>query len=656
MSSKNKYDLTIEIEASTRLLSKASFDEVELEDFRKAPKFVKDVDEEQTIALEAPDDLEDCPSSWLRNQKAREISFVQIVVATIGLFLMLLIALVGSSEQSFKPQGCEFLRSTTSHLLTTHWKKPSRSQVRRHSWTLSQVYSTSLNRTVLSTNGQIPGVTIEADQGDILQVTVKNDMAIATTIHWHGISQQNSNDQDGVPSITQYPILPGETYEYRFKLHDSGTFWWHAHGGTARLDGLYGAVIVHSSDKDQQLFDDRVVADISDMTVFLTDWYENNTESYIPGYLSSYNVDLEEPKPSAIMINGVVSDKGTYSMPLILPTKSRSSRYWRLRFINVGAIAEIRICAPLRAGGMTVIEADSTSVRPVEVTSMNLAVGQRYSVLIDTDDYASDNAVSMSVSLDLSSHRHHHGHHSESHHLSDSHATQDDHDGHHASPIHEEHDVAYEAPHGSDDMNSNSSANHLHDGMLHPLSQTRDPTSADSTIPQLIVLDLGAERANNFTRSTINHSSYVPANHPILQQYSHTSKSQNSTGLSHKYSPDISTLSINQTEDILILFNNTAGGNHPMHIHGHQMHVLATDTFFYDPVNPFTRPFRPFDSAAIESLLHLPIAEQGIYRDTVNVEKWALVKVTGLGRGIWAIHCHSIWHEISGMMMTLEVR
>lgn len=41
-------------------------------------------------------------------------------------------------------------------------------------------------REVYLINGQQPGPSIEIDEGDELEVFVKNELAVESTIHWHG--------------------------------------------------------------------------------------------------------------------------------------------------------------------------------------------------------------------------------------------------------------------------------------------------------------------------------------------------------------------------------------------------------------------------------------------------------------------------------------
>ena len=95
-------------------------------------------------------------------------------------------------------------------------------------------------------NGQIPGPVIEAQAGDVLEVRLTNQLPEPTTIHWHGLRVPAAMDGTG---MVQRPVAPGETFTYRFRLPDAGTFWYHPHSNeTVQLEkGLYGALIVRGA-------------------------------------------------------------------------------------------------------------------------------------------------------------------------------------------------------------------------------------------------------------------------------------------------------------------------------------------------------------------------------------------------------------------------
>lgn len=97
-------------------------------------------------------------------------------------------------------------------------------------------------------NGRIPGPTIEARVGDVLEVHLGNHLPEATAIHWHGLRVPAA--MDGTEMVQQ-PVGPGETFTYRFRLPDAGTFWYHPHlNETIQLErGLYGAIVVRGPDE-----------------------------------------------------------------------------------------------------------------------------------------------------------------------------------------------------------------------------------------------------------------------------------------------------------------------------------------------------------------------------------------------------------------------
>lgn len=104
-------------------------------------------------------------------------------------------------------------------------------------------------RPIFTINGQMPGPTIIANANQLLRITVFNELKNneGLAIHWHGMHQFNTSEMDGVPYISHYPFLPNQHMIYEFKAYPTGTHWYHAHGGTQRTDGIYGALIVNDA-------------------------------------------------------------------------------------------------------------------------------------------------------------------------------------------------------------------------------------------------------------------------------------------------------------------------------------------------------------------------------------------------------------------------
>ena len=101
---------------------------------------------------------------------------------------------------------------------------------------------------MLGYNGQIPGPLLDVDRNTTITVTFRNDAPFASSIHWHGLRQDNAFD--GVPGITQDPVLPGESFTYKVHFPDAGMYWYHPHHREeAQQDlGLYGNMIVRAPD------------------------------------------------------------------------------------------------------------------------------------------------------------------------------------------------------------------------------------------------------------------------------------------------------------------------------------------------------------------------------------------------------------------------
>jgi FtsP/CotA-like multicopper oxidase with cupredoxin domain len=92
-------------------------------------------------------------------------------------------------------------------------------------------------------NGSMPGPTIEVVEGDKVRIIVHNELPEPTTMHWHGIEVPIA--MDGVPGLTQDPIMPGKTFTYEFTLRQNGTFFYHVHGAMQEGMGLVGLFVIH---------------------------------------------------------------------------------------------------------------------------------------------------------------------------------------------------------------------------------------------------------------------------------------------------------------------------------------------------------------------------------------------------------------------------
>ncbi|GAA3839088.1 hypothetical protein GCM10022226_71690 [Sphaerisporangium flaviroseum] len=94
-------------------------------------------------------------------------------------------------------------------------------------------------------DGRVPGPPITANQGDLIEVRLRNaDITPGVTLHWHGYDV--ASGEDGVPGLTQEAVRPGGEFLYRFRADQAGTYWYHTHEVSDRgvKMGLYGMLVV----------------------------------------------------------------------------------------------------------------------------------------------------------------------------------------------------------------------------------------------------------------------------------------------------------------------------------------------------------------------------------------------------------------------------
>jgi L-ascorbate oxidase len=167
---------------------------------------------------------------------------------------------------------------------------------------------------LISFNRQIPGPLIKVCKNDAVVVDLKNGMHSETfSIHWHGILQRDTPYMDGVPFVTQFPILPSDVFEYAFFVPEPGTFFYHSHSGLQRYNGAYGGLIVREPlhhDTNSHLYD----CDLLEHTLVLSDCSHESVEMFFIG------LPTRQPGllPQCVLING----KGRYFYVSIVSTHS----------------------------------------------------------------------------------------------------------------------------------------------------------------------------------------------------------------------------------------------------------------------------------------------------------------------------------------------
>ena len=135
-------------------------------------------------------------------------------------------------------------------------------------------FSEGMKANLWGYNGQAPGPTIEAVEGDKVRIFVTNRLPEHTTVHWHGMLLPNG--MDGVGGLTQPHIKPGQTFVYEFELRKSGTFMYHPHSDemVQMGMGMMGMFVVHPKDTTFRPVDRDFV--------FIMSAYDIDPGTYLP--------------------------------------------------------------------------------------------------------------------------------------------------------------------------------------------------------------------------------------------------------------------------------------------------------------------------------------------------------------------------------------
>lgn len=254
-------------------------------------------------------------------------------------------------------------------------------------------------------NGSVPAPILRWRDGDEIILRVSNNLAVDSSIHWHGIILPAN--MDGVPGMSFDGIKPGETFEYQFTLNQSGTYWYHSHSGYQEQTGMYGAIVIDPKESDPVSYDREYV-------VVLSDWSDTSPEriySKLKKMSHYYNFnertvgDLwQDIKDKGIaqtwndramwnqmrMSDRDIADVTGYTYTYLMNGNAPDQNWQaifqagekvRLRFINAGAMTIFDVRMP--GLEMTVVAADGQNIEPVTIDEFRIASAETYDVIVE---------------------------------------------------------------------------------------------------------------------------------------------------------------------------------------------------------------------------------------------------------------------------------
>lgn len=263
---------------------------------------------------------------------------------------------------------------------------------------------TGRDRIATSINGGVPGPTLRWREGEEVTIRITNRLSEPSSIHWHGILLPWQ--MDGVPGLSFDGIAPRQTFTYRFRVRQSGTYWYHSHSGFQEQTGLYGAIVIDPAETDPVSADREHVVFLSDWTdedpmrVFARLKKESHYYNFNRRTLGDIRDDIESSgftgnrnnrrmwnrmRMTDTDIADVTGATYTFLMNGQTPAANWTAIFdqgesVRLRFINGSAMTIFDVRIP--GLEMTVVAADGQNVEPVTVDEFRIGAAETYDVIV----------------------------------------------------------------------------------------------------------------------------------------------------------------------------------------------------------------------------------------------------------------------------------
>ena len=261
----------------------------------------------------------------------------------------------------------------------------------------------------ITVNGKFVAPLLEFEEGDEAVIRVHNKLKNQdSSIHWHGLLLPGI--MDGVPGFNKFHgIAPNTTYEYKFKVRQNGTYWYHSHSKGQEQDGLYGAFVIYPKDKTPLTAAEKTD---KDYVVLLSDFH-NSTSDQIMKNLKK-EADYYQNRRETVFdvlkqvkrdgLKATWQDRSMWNQMRMLKTDMSDvtgytflmngktpQQNWtgnfkagekvRLRFINASAMSFFDVRIPNLK--MTVVSADGQPVKPVPVDEFRIGTAETYDVIVE---------------------------------------------------------------------------------------------------------------------------------------------------------------------------------------------------------------------------------------------------------------------------------
>ncbi|CAN6708108.1 unnamed protein product [Malus baccata var. baccata] len=251
---------------------------------------------------------------------------------------------------------------------------------RFYNWnvTYGDIYPLGVKQQGILINGQFPGPQIDSVTNDNLIINVFNSLDEPFLISWNGVQQRRNSWQDGVFG-TNCPIPPGQNFTYALQVKDQiGSYFYFPSLGFHKAAGGFGGIKIDSRPRIPVPFPPPA----GDFTILAGDWFSKN-HTDLKAILDGGN---NLPFPDGLLINGRGSNGFTFTVD--------QGKTYRLRISNVGLTTSINF--RIQGHTMMLVEVEGTHSLQNTYSSLDIHLGQSYSVLVTADQPPQDYYIVVS--------------------------------------------------------------------------------------------------------------------------------------------------------------------------------------------------------------------------------------------------------------------
>ncbi|KAF6805665.1 iron transport multicopper oxidase fet3 [Colletotrichum musicola] len=467
-----------------------------------------------------------------------------------------------------------------------------------YNWSIGWVTANpdaAFDRPVIGINGQWPVPRIDANINDTIIINARNDLGNqSTSLHFHGLFMNGTTHMDGPSQVTQCPIPPGHSFTYNFTITQPGTYWYHSHTQSQYPDGLRGPLIIHDANNPYKNdYDEEIV-------LTLSDWYHEQMQLLIPGFMSKTNPTGAEPVPKAALMNETQN----------LTISIQPGKTYMFRVINIGAFAGQYLW--FEGHNMSIVEVDGVYTQRAKAEMIYVSAAQRCSFLLTTKNDTSQN-YPIIASMDTT--------------LFDT--LPDDLNWNVTGWLSYDQSKPLPEPATVDELDPFDDMTLVpHDGM----ERLGEP---DQTVELNVIMDNLGDGANYAFFNNISYS------HPKVPTLYTTLTSGDMAKNPQVYGTYTHSFVLKKDQVAQVVVNNLDSGRHPFHLHGHHFQAL-----YRGPEESGT-----FEDANVTESDFLSVPMR---RDTLVV--WPngniVLRFKADNPGVWLFHCHIEWHVTSGLLAT----